>query len=387
MYFFLTILLQPILTDEIFKFIVEEKSPINTFIADLSIELQIKTSASYSLFELLSINKNLFSIDNQTGYLTTITNNLNREQMCLKKQCSCNSCEIIYQLIIEIEHKFIYKIIEIKIQDQNDHSPIFDHQSHIIYIKENVPLGYQIILPTANDPDEGIVIDIMYQNIYYLLLGLNSIQSYSLNGINSDDFDIDYSFIDIPYLIVRSSLDRQRISSYSLTLIASDQSHSGSIQLDIRIINESIPIFVQTIYHIDIHEDIPIGTNLLKIQAINDNNNNKIYYEILNQSPFLIDRLNGNIYSKKLLDYETDKSYKLIIKAFENSIPSYAIIFIRIIDINDNPVLIYIKPEGNTTLKQTQNDRKVLFIPEDTSIGTTLGHVILNDLDSFGKST
>ncbi len=158
MYFFLTIFIQPILTDEILKFIIEEKSPINTFIADLSTELEIKTYASYSLFELLPINKNLFSIDNQTGYLTTITNNLDREQMCLKQQCSCNSCEIILQLIIQNQQTIIYKIIEIKIQDRNDHSPIFDNQPliHIIHIKENVPLGYQIILPTANDPDEGI---------------------------------------------------------------------------------------------------------------------------------------------------------------------------------------------------------------------------------------
>jgi hypothetical protein len=163
-------------------------------------------------------------------------------------------------------------------------------------------------------------------------LGLNSIQSYSLNGINSDDFDVDYSSIDIPYLIVRSSLDRQRISSYSLTLIASDnsqesKSRSGSIQLDIRIINETIPLFVQSVYHIDVREDTQIGTNLLKIEAISDNNK-KIFYELLTESPFIIDRLTGIIQLKKLLDYERDKSYRLTIKAYENSIPSYAIIFI-----------------------------------------------------------
>jgi len=158
MYFFLTIFIQPILTDEILKFIIEEKSPINTFIADLSSELEIKTYASYSLFEFLPINKNLFTIDNQTGYLTTLTNNLDREQMCLKQQCSCNSCVIIFQLIIQNQQTIIHKIIEIKIQDRNDHSPIFNHQSliHVIYIKENVPLGYQIVLPIASDPDEGI---------------------------------------------------------------------------------------------------------------------------------------------------------------------------------------------------------------------------------------
>jgi len=40
---------------------------------------------------------------------------------------------------------------------------------------------------------------------------------------------------------------------------------------------------------------------------------------------------------------------------------------------------------GNTTLKQTRNDQNVLFIPEDTSVDTILAHVILEDLDSFGK--
>ncbi len=192
-------------------------------------------------------------------------------------------------------------------------------------------------------------------------LGLNSIQSYSLNGINSDDFDVDYSSIDIPYLIVRSSLDRQRISSYSLTLIASDnsqesKSRSGSIQLDIRIINETIPLFVQSVYHIDVREDTQIGTNLLKIEAISDNNR-KIFYELLTESPFIIDRLTGIIQLKKLLDYERDKSYRLTIKAYENSIPSYAIIFIHIIDINDNPVLIHIKIEG----RKIKSEKKILI--------------------------
>ena len=50
--------------------------------------------------------------------------------------------------------------MEIKIKDLNDHSPSFDKQSmiHIIYIKENVPLGYRIVLPSANDPDEGMLL-------------------------------------------------------------------------------------------------------------------------------------------------------------------------------------------------------------------------------------
>jgi hypothetical protein len=234
-------------------------------------------------------------------------------------------------------------------------------------------------------------------------LGFNSIQSYTLDGPNSDDFDVDFSSLDIPYLIVRSSLDRQRIPSYSLTLIASDHGQqpkplSGSIQLEIHImnINDSIPTFLQTIYSIDIREDALIGTPILKIEAINDNNK-QIFYELLTESPFLIDRLTGQVQLNKGLDYEREKSYRLTVKAYDDIIPTYAIISIRIIDINDNPVSIRVKTEGrnnkilneiniiysgNTTFKPKQN---VLFLPENTSIGTTLAHVILNDLDSFGK--
>ncbi len=40
---------------------------------------------------------------------------------------------------------------------------------------------------------------------------------------------------------------------------------------------------------------------------------------------------------------------------------------------------------GNTRLKQKENDNNILFIQENTPIGTTIAHIILNDLDSFGK--
>ncbi|CAF4529433.1 unnamed protein product, partial [Rotaria sp. Silwood2] len=330
---FLNIFLR-VFSHEILKYTIEEKLPINTLITDLSKELNIKSNGFFQIYELLPLNKNLLTIHNETGHLI-IKSILDREQMCLKRQCSCNSCEIILQLSIKLKDKIIYKIIEIKIKDRNDHSPNFDKQSmiHVIHIKENVPLGYRIILPSASDPDEGF----------------NSVQSYRLDGPDSDDFDVDFSSYDIPYLIVRSSLDRQRLSSYSLVLTASDygeQPRSNSIQLDIHILhtNDSIPTFVQSIYSIDIREDTIIGTTILKVEAINDNNE-KIFYELLTESPFIIDRLTGQIQLSKKLDYEREKSYRIIVKAYENSIPTYASIFIRVIDINDNPVLMQIKVE------------------------------------------
>lgn len=151
-------------SQSILKYTIEEKLPINTLIVDLSKELNIPTHGFYSLSELLPIHRNFFSIDSRRGHLRT-NMILNREELCLKQQCSCNSCEIILQLTIEIQEKFIEKLIEIKLKDLNDHVPTFGHQSgrHLIHIKENVPLGYRIVLPSATDPDEGKLLTL---NIY-----------------------------------------------------------------------------------------------------------------------------------------------------------------------------------------------------------------------------
>ena len=154
---------------EILQYTIEEKSPRNTFIANLSHDLNIKSNGFFQISELLPLNQNLFSIDHRTGHLF-VKFILDREQMCSKQQCSCNSCEIILQLSIKIDNEIIYKIIEIKIKDRNDHSPIFDQETmiHIIHIKENVPLGYRIILPNANDPDEGMLLTLYVQICMYI---------------------------------------------------------------------------------------------------------------------------------------------------------------------------------------------------------------------------
>jgi hypothetical protein len=144
---------------EVLKYTIEEKSPRDTPIADLAKDLNIKSNGFYQIYELLPLNKNLFSINNQTGQLI-LKSIIDREEMCLKQQCSCQSCEILLQIAVQLQEKILYQIIEIKIKDRNDHSPIFDKQSmiHIIHIKENVPLGYRIVLPSASDPDEGMLL-------------------------------------------------------------------------------------------------------------------------------------------------------------------------------------------------------------------------------------
>ena len=158
--------LLPILiaSQEILKYSIEEKQPINTLIVDFTKELNLPKYSTFKLSELLPIHRNLLYVDSETGHLRT-NMILDREEMCSKQQCSCESCEVILQLLIQTSGTSIEKILEIKLKDRNDHVPTFGHESgrHLIHIKENVPLGYRIVLPSATDPDEGTLLTL---NIY-----------------------------------------------------------------------------------------------------------------------------------------------------------------------------------------------------------------------------
>lgn len=246
--------------------------------------------------------------------------------------------------------------------------------------------------------------------LFFFSLGPNTIQSYTITGTYADDFDVDFSNVDTPYLIVRSSLDRQRLPSYTFTYIASDHGQqpkplSASIQLNIQIVsvNESVPTFVQSLYSIDVREDASIGTALLTIAALNENDR-RISYEFLHESPFAIDQWTGEIRVNQTLDYEKETFYRLTVKALIETIPAYAIVSIRIIDINDNPVSIRIEtegkttkkkknkrindvvfPSGNATLEQIGNDQRTISVQENTAVGTKLAQIILNDADSTGQ--
>lgn len=158
MFFLLILLPSSSRSDQILRFTVEEKSSINTFIADLSDLVPIDTIVSYSLVEFFPNDEHFFTIENQTGHLITTGKTLDREELCSKQRCSCQSCEMIFHLIIRTSRTILLsKLVQIHIRDRDDHSPIFDSPSErrVIYIKENVPLGHRIVLPTANDPDEG----------------------------------------------------------------------------------------------------------------------------------------------------------------------------------------------------------------------------------------
>ncbi|KAG8133049.1 hypothetical protein E2320_010876 [Naja naja] len=145
--------------------------------------------------------------------------------------------------------------IEIVIEDINDNAPKFSKNEFEIEIPENAPTNMVLPLESADDED----------------LGENSIQNYTLStneyfwlhvqrnkdGIYSVD------------LVLKRSLDREKVSRLNITLMAVDggvPQKTGTVQINIDIldINDNPPQFPQSEYKIKIKENLPRALQWLK---------------------------------------------------------------------------------------------------------------------------
>uniref|UniRef100_A0A914Y2C1 Cadherin domain-containing protein n=1 Tax=Panagrolaimus superbus TaxID=310955 RepID=A0A914Y2C1_9BILA len=84
----------------------------------------------------------------------------------------------------------------------------------------------------------------------------------------------------------------------------SERSSSTLVNVLIEDVNDNSPIFVPDTYNITVYEDLPIGTALLSVHAIDEDQGKfgEVHYKIENDNSFFhIDSHNGKLYSDKPL--------------------------------------------------------------------------------------
>ena len=179
----------------------------------------------------------------------------------------------------------------------------------------------------------------------------NSLLSYSLLPTNdSRYFEIDSS---TGILSVKNiSFDFELNSIYNLILNISDHGTNPkrletiqSLIIHVNNLNDNKPKFEQESYSFKLLENLPIGTLIGQVNAIDFDLNSTIHYELASpdyQDIFSIDSFTGQLYTKVLLDYETHSIYHLhiIAKDNDNLHSDNVSLTIELIDINDNPPII-----------------------------------------------
>jgi len=249
--------------------------------------------------------------------------------------------------------------VVINVTDANDNIPTFSVNSYTAEVNETAPVGTVVISINVTDSDSGT----------------NAIIRYELLPENLSPFDINSS---TGIVTVAEGLINQNQSLYLLDVIATDSGEvplSSTATLLIRILTANRPpAFIEDPYEASINEDVPVGSMVVQIQAIdqNFNGNVEIIYSLEPNDTFIVDATTGNITTIHALDRENISSYTLIATAIDVTIvPPLNVkveVRITITDINDNA------PQFSENIYNTS-------LLENSIIGTLVVVVFATDRD------
>ncbi|XP_072351783.1 protocadherin Fat 4 isoform X2 [Scyliorhinus torazame] len=237
--------------------------------------------------------------------------------------------------------------VSVILLDVNDSPPRFI-SSKIAYMQENSPMNTVVYKAQATDPDSG-------PNSYveYTLLS-HSGNKFSIGTIDGE-------------LRLTGELDREEISNYTLTVIATDKGKPPlSSTMDVTVIvldvNDNIPVFQQILYEVEISENTLSGVDLIQVTAtdLDEGANSQIRYHIThgNLNDFRIDSVTGVVSVAKQLDREAKPSYSLIVQATDRgSSPqsAKAVVNIDLSDVNDFLPIFELSPYTVHVQENAQN--------------------------------
>ncbi|KAG5263738.1 hypothetical protein AALO_G00268040 [Alosa alosa] len=181
-------------------------------------------------------------------------------------------------------------------------------------------------------------------------------------------------------IVTSETLDFEKKSRHDLIVTLNQGQAEARVIIDVTDENDNVPIFTLPSYQASLPENVPIGTSVLSITAIDvdQDNNGFVTYAIANTGPlpFTIDPFTGTIVTTEELDYEVMKRrYHLRIWATDSGRPfshvSEVEVTVTMSNINDNAPLFEVV-NCNASIP--------LDLPVGSSIGEGLSAVDLDEL-------
>ena len=305
---------------------VSENAAIQTVISRIQ-ATDNDTGNNSVIFYYIS-ESSFFAIDNSTGTIT-LTGSLDYETAT---EHTINFTAQNLDGLSSPEHSILIRVI-----NENDNSPVFTMNPYTAAVEESSDIGTFVVNVTAIDADVGTLGVVHY-----------SIESGNVGG----------AFIIDAYngtITVNSSIDRETISSYVLTVGASDLGSSKKrrqlsspdatsiVRIQVSDVNDNAPVFQQSPYSVTLREDAPLGMILsLTITDVDEPNtaNSMITLSIEDgniDSKFSLDN-SGTLSLANSLDFETQSMYVLTVRAQDQGTPSQSAtttVNITVTNIND----------------------------------------------------
>ncbi|XP_069052231.1 protocadherin alpha-C2-like isoform X2 [Lepisosteus oculatus] len=341
---------------------MQEGSVVANVAADLGLDVRSLSERDLRL-DIISSKKYL-DVNKDTGDLF-ILEKIDREQLCGSKA----TCSLKMDVIIESPLQIFN--IELEITDINDNAPQFRKENIHLDIFESASPGNRFSLNNALDPD----------------VGSNSVRTYSLS--KSDHFTIEIQtgrdgskFAD---LVLKKALDREEQAVHNLILTAIDGGappQSGTASITVRVLdtNDNAPQFDQQTYTVNITENSPIGSLVIKLTAtdLDFGSNAEITYFFSpytsekTQEAFSMNSVNGEVRVTEIIDFEEVKMFEIHVEASDkgsNTMSGHSKLIIYITDVNDNYPAISIKSFKSP-------------IKENVTLNTVVALISVSDRDS-----
>jgi len=221
-------------------------------------------------------------------------------------------------------------VVQVDIEDVNDNAPVFERTSYIVSVLEDAALGSVLVTMSAHDRDVGDNGRI----IYHL-------------AAESDLFSVNSATGEIR---VSASLDRETDAVHEVVVVAVDRSHeaplSGTSTLIVRVddVNDNSPLFVPPEYRVRLLEDLPVGTVVGTVFAVDPDagNNGVVRYSVADGDDgyFNVDRMTGVVRLTRDVSFNTREMFNLTIRARDRagsqSLMSFSTMIVDVVPVNYN---------------------------------------------------
>ncbi|XP_068133850.1 protocadherin gamma-C5-like isoform X32 [Hyperolius riggenbachi] len=360
----------PVFDQPRYKVSIQENLPIKSLVLRLNAsDVDEGTNSEFTyLFDhhTLESAKETFGLNPQTGEIFT-KGSVDFE--------GSNAYELFVKAVDKGSPKLEGRcVVQVEVEDVNDNAPEIIFTSKTNKVPENAPAGTVVGFITVRDRDSG------------------------RNGEIKLELSPDLPFKCQPMtnhysLVTSGHLDREQISQYTITLIASDLgspalSSQTTIIINISDVNDNPPTFLQAAYNAFISENNEPGRLLCTVSAVDpdEGDNAKLIYSIaeshIDGSPassfVYMNSDTGNIYAQRSFDYEQLQVLQITARVEDSGSPklySNVSVFLFIQDTNDNPPsILYPERSGEAMAQET--------IPRSASAGYLVSKVSAVDLDS-----
>ncbi|XP_061090089.1 protocadherin alpha-2-like [Conger conger] len=263
----------------------------------------------------------------------------------------------------------------VEVLDVNDSPPEVTVTSLLSPVDESASMGTVIALMTVSDEDGG----------------KNGVVNCKLEG--ESPFKLQSSFQNYYSLILDGTLDREKVSEYNVTVIATDEgspplSSKRVILVQVSDVNDNAPQFPNPDMQVYLRENDPVGSVIYKVSAFDPDlkENAKITYSLSPitvggvpmSSVLNVNSLTGEIFSLQSFNYEEIKTFRFQIQATDSGVPplsSNVIVNVFILDENDNSPAV-LPPYSGQGSVNTEN------IPYSAEAGYFVAKIRAVDADS-----